>query len=582
MTDLETTYGPLLAIDIGKVLTRVFLFDLVNNRYRLLGVGKATTSLGIYGRDIRHGVRMALEELQAITGRNLMNAQKEIIQPVSREGSGVAQTVVTTSAGPPLKVYLGALLKDVSLSSAERLAYQTYTGQVKSVCLDEGRKVEVVIDEILFFRPDLIIIAGGSNGGASRSVLRILEPIRLALLQLPDGNQPEILFVGNESIQPSVQIAFNHSPHLHLGPNIRPDIEHESFESVRPLLAHITGIIRTRQIPGLADLLSRSTGNSLPSVAGLSRVIGFLSQAHGPQKGVLGVDLGSSSTTMAAAFDGRISVGVFPGGRAEQIVFDQPLPHPISRWLMTPDISNDVITEFLLNKLIFPASVPLTGEDLDLQYAFARLALNNALEELAIEFPANKVDAGEGLLPWVEPILAAGSALTNAATPGQACLILLDGLQPTGITTLVLDPHQVIASLGAIAEINPALAVQLLDSEVFMHLATVISPIGRASPSTPILRVKMTHEDGYETTMDVKDGDLEVIPLPPGKTARLKLQPFHRFDIGMGGAGRGGSVNVLGSALGVVIDARGRPLRLPEGLEQRKEIYRKWVWMLGG
>jgi hypothetical protein len=582
MADPESNCGPLLAIDIGKISTRAFLFDVIHERYRLLGAGKAATTLGIYGRDIRHGVRMALEELQAITGRILTNAQKELIQPVSREGIGVVDYVVTVSAGPPLKVYLAGLLKDVSLSSLERLANNTYTGQVKTVCLDEGRKTEVVLDEILQYRPDLIMIAGGSNAGASQSVLRILEPIRLAFLQLPDDYQPEILFVGNESIQPFVQTAFNNSPHLHLGPNIRPDIDHESFEPVRPLLAQITVKIRARQLPGLADFLVKPQGNMLPTVAGFSRMIQFLSQAHGPQKGVLGVDLGSSTTTMVAAFDGQMSIGVFPDLSANCIVLDKPVTQSLHRWLISPEISDDMILQYLLNKSIYPASLPLTGEDLDIQSILARFALCNALEQLACEFPAIVPNHIEGFLPWVEPILVTGSVLANAASSGQACLVLLDGLQPTGITTLVLDQHQVTASLGAIAEINPVTAVQVLDSDAFMHLATVISPLGRAAPGTPILRIKMTLEDGYETTMDVKDGDLEVIPLSPGKSARLKLQPFHRYDIGMGGAGRGGSLNVTGSALGVIIDARGRPLKLPENPKQRKEIYRKWLWMLGG
>jgi hypothetical protein len=582
MTDLEPISGPLLAIDIGKISTRAFLFDVVDERYRLLGAGKASTTLGSYGRDIRQGVRLALEELQAITGRILMNAQKDLIQPVSREGSGVVDSVVTVSAGPPLKIYLAGLLKDVSLSSAERLANNTYTGQVKTICLDEGQKTEDVIDEILQYRSDLIIIAGGSNGGASRSVLRILEPIRLAFLQLPKEFQPEILFVGNESLQPFIQMAFNNSSRLHLGPNIRPDIEHESFEPVRPLLAQITVKIRARQLPGLADLLSRSQGYSLPSVAGLSRVIRFLSLAHGSKKGVLGVDLGSSDTSMAAAFDGRMSVGVFPGYGLNGTITEPSASQSAHRWLITTELSNDRISEYLLNKSIYPASLPFTSEDLEIQYALARLALNNGLEQLAAEFPADVSSSGEGFLPWVEPILVTGSLLAKAASPGQACLVILDGLQPIGITTLVLDPHQVAASLGAVAEVNPVSAVQILDSDAFVHLATVISPLGRATPGTPILRIKMTHEDGYETTMDVKDGDLEVIPLSLGKSARLKLQPFHRFDIGMGGAGRGGTLKVMGSVLGVVIDARGRPLKLPENAERRKEIFRKWLWMVGG
>lgn len=41
--------------------------------------------------------------------------------------------------------------------------------------------------------------------------------------------------------------------------------------------------------------------------------------------------------------------------------------------------------------------------------------------------------------------------------------------------------------------------------------------------------------------MDIRQGDLEVIPLPAGQRASLQLQPFHRYDVGMGGAGRGGN-----------------------------------------
>jgi hypothetical protein len=271
----------------------------------------------------------------------------------------------------------------------------------------------------------LLIIAGGTNGGASRSVLRTLEPIRLAFLQLPEEYQPEILFVGNEAIQQVVQAAFAHSTHLHVGPNIRPDLDHESFEPVRSLLAQITVKIRARQLPGLAEMLARTHGNSLPSAAGLGRVIRFLSQAHGPKKGILGVDLGSSTTTMAAAFDGRMSIGVFPEIRASGMELEQAATQSIQKWLISADLSREKISEYRLNKSIYPASLPLTVEDLDMQYALTRQALANALEVLKVDFPADWVNSSEGYRPWVEPILVTGSALTNVSSPGQACLLWL-------------------------------------------------------------------------------------------------------------------------------------------------------------
>jgi hypothetical protein len=582
MTDSDSICGPLLAIDIGKVSTRAFLFDVVNEGYRFLGAGKAATTLGVYGWDIRHGVSMAIEEIQAITGRILLNAQKDLIRPVSRAGSGVQDYLVTVSAGPPLKIFLAGNVKDAALSSAGRLAKTTCSSQVISVCINEGRKTELIIDDILQYRPDIIIIAGGTNGDGSRSALQLLEPIRLAFLQLPEEYRPEILFIGDKSLRPLVQAAFNASPRLHLGLSTQLDLEHESFKAMLQLMAKITIKIRARQLPGLSDLLTRSSGTGLPSAVGLSRMVHFLGQARDPKKGVLGVDLASSSTTMAAAIGDWTPVGVYPEFGSNGTELDPPVLHLIHEWLFTPHISDDMLSEYFLNKSIYPASLPATGEDLDLGYAIARLDLNGALKQLATDFPAVISISDVGLSPSVEPILATGRVLANAASPGHACLVLLDGLQPIGVRTFVMDTHQMAGSLGAIAEINPVAAAQIVDSGVFMHLATVISPLGHAAPGTPILRIKMTHENGFETTMDVKEGDLEVFPLLPGKSVRLKLQPFHRYDVGMGGAGRGGSVKVMGSVLGVVIDARGRPLKAPENLDRKKELYRKWLWMLGG
>jgi hypothetical protein len=92
----------------------------------------------------------------------------------------------------------------------------------------------------------------------------------------------------------------------------------------------------------------------------------------------------------------------------------------------------------------------------------------------------------------------------------------------------------------------------------------------------------MTYDSGEETSLDIKQGALEALPVPPGQPARLRLQPLHRADVGMGGPGRGGSVRVIGGVLGVVIDARGRPLSLPGDAGRRRELFKKWLWTLGG
>ncbi len=71
------------------------------------------------------------------------------------------------------------------------------------------------------------------------------------------------------------------------------------------------------------------------------------------------------------------------------------------------------------------------------------------------------------------------------------------------------------------------------------------------------------------------------IRLPVGQAGTLHLTPLHRFDVGMGGLGRGGTVKVIGGVLGVLIDARGRPLRLPAEPSGRRELLNKWLATAG-
>ena len=160
--------------------------------------------------------------------------------------------------------------------------------------------------------------------------------------------------------------------------------------------------------------------------------------------------------------------------------------------------------------------------------------------------------------------------------------MLLDGLQPTGVTTLVLDQNHIASALGAAAAVSPVLAVQILDSNSFLHLATVISPLGKSPPGTPILRLKITYESGHESSLEVKQGSIGVLPLPYGQVGRIQLQPLHRYDVGMGAPGRGGALRVTGGTFGVIIDARGRPIILPEDRNTRREQMKNWLLSLGG
>jgi hypothetical protein len=575
----------LLVADVGSITTRTMLFDVVKERYRFLAAGSARTTAAAPFNNISEGIHTALDQLQKITGRTLIGSDQAIIKPSTPEGAGVDAFAATISAGPPLKVLVVGLLEDVSLESARKLASTCYCRLTQTISLNDRSKQETRIDSILLSPPDLVVVAGGTDDGASQSVLRLLESVGLACYLMPQGGRPYVLFAGNQALREEVKSRLGGLTDLHFAPNIRPSLDIEQIEAAQAEIAFIYSKIRARQIQGVEELNRWAVGGLVPASTGLGRVIRFLSKADTSGKGVLGVDLGSSSAVLAAAFNGELTLGVYPDlglgeGLAEWV--DHSDLSEITRWI-TLEIPDDYIREYLVRKATYPASLPVTAEDLEIEHALARRVMQNAVKAILERISVGAASPGEDLLPWMEPVIAVGSVLTRAPSLAHSALMLLDGLQPTGVTPLMLDQNHLVSCLGAAATVNPLLAVQVLDSNSLVHLGTVISPVGSARYGTTVLRVKTTYENGQESSLDVKQGALEVLPVPRGKSVRLHLQPLHNYDVGMGAPGRGGTLRqVMGGALGIIIDARGRPFSPPADRQRRHELYRKWLWTLGG
>src|SRR5712692_3228503 len=136
-------------------------------------------------------------------------------------------------------------------------------------------------------------------------------------------------------------------------------------------------------------------------------------------------------------------------------------------------------------------------------------------------------------------------------------------------------------SLGAAATVNPLLVAQVHDSLAFLDLGASVSLIGRARLGDPACSIHLVEEGGAESQVEVAFGTLAVLPLATGRAAKLSIRPRPGFNAGFG-PGRGRSLTIKGGVLGVIIDARGRPIALPRPAEQRQELVKQWTWKMGG
>ncbi len=171
--------------------------------------------------------------------------------------------------------------------------------------------------------------------------------------------------------------------------------------------------------------------------------------------------------------------------------------------------------------------------------------------------------------------------MSDASRPGQSLLLLLDGLQPVGITTIILDQNNLLPLLGVAASLNNILPVQVLESGAFLSVGTVVSPVASARYGASILKARLSYDNGAEAPIDLKMGSIETLPLGNGETGKLTIQTARGVDVGFG-PGRGGSIPISGGSLGVVFDGRGRPLDMPSDATRRRDLIKKWNWTLGG
>lgn len=573
-----------LAIDVGSVSTRASLFDVVDGRYRLIATGRAPSTEGPPLFDVSEGVRMALDQIEGVTGRQLLDESDLLIMPVTSQGAGADVFVATASAGPKVRTVLVGLMPGVSTTSAQRMADSTYLELVEVINLLDRRRDEEKISQIAAARPDLILVVGGTDGGARDSVMQMIDLVAVGAGLIPARQRPRVVFAGNRRLGSAVAERFGDQLDVAQAPNVRPALRVEDLVHARLAIGEAIAEARGKRVNGFQELEQWSGGYLMLTADAYGRVIKYLSRIYDPEKAVIGIDVGASHTMVAASFEGDLHLRVDTSlglGTPLPLLLKRSHIDNVMRWLPI-EIPRQTVLDYIHNKAIHPGLVPTEERELHLELALARELIRTALKEARTAWPRGKDLKSTWLLPPTEPIIASGSVLARTPHPGYATLALLDSLEPTGITTMVLDPHGLSPSLGAASGPVPMLAVQVLESGSYISLGTVVAPVGRVKAGRKILTLHLEPERGSEAiTGEVRMGQLAVIPLRQGEYGRLTLRPERGVDVGFGGPGKAGALRIAGGALGLIIDARGRPLVLDEDPARRRDANEKWLWDIG-
>lgn len=579
----------ILLVDCGTVITKAALLDRAGGQYRLIARGEAPTTVEFPWGDVTAGIRHAVEQIAEVTGREFFDAGDNLICPELANRQGVDALAVTASASQPLHLVIGGLVRDLSVASARRAAAGTYS-LVKAVLASDGQggvTEEERVRTIYKAAPDVILIAGGLENGASKPVLDMVETAAVACALMENERRPRLLFAGNSQLRQKVVKIIEGRAELRMADNVRPTLTDDNLLNAQMELEELYRVSKMETLPGVEAIMKWSRVPLISTARAFCRLIQYLWHLghtdRQPPRGVLGIDVGGANTTLAAVFDGcpyltiQSNLGTAFGGK--QLLEEQGFDI-VTRWLPEPVEENDIMG-LLINKEAYPVSIPQIPRELWIEQALAREAIRTTLEMAWPGWRPGAAQPYSHLLPLCDTIVVSGGVLAHAPRPGQAALIVLDALQPIGVTTLVLDPYALAPALGSVAAIKPLAAVETLDSGGLVNLATVVAPVGQARLGDTVLKVQVAYDDGSTVSVEVHYGSLEVLPLLPGQQAVLELRPQRGFDVGSG-PGKNSKRRISGGLAGLIIDARGRPLRMASDPGKRQLQVQQWLWDVGG
>jgi hypothetical protein len=401
-------------------------------------------------------------------------------------GTGAPVDQTRIALGRPLRIALLHGRGDGSRRAVAHVALASAAEIVASVRASDSRHFVAAAQALREARPEVVVVHADATDEAS--LAELLEALRLGCgAQQP---APRILAL--------VDARLGEALRLRAYP-----FEFERFADSPPLVR----ALRALRGAGSEDVVLRDA-----LIEDGARSLAAMTATR-----ALAVDVSDRSTSLVLAHpDGQIEaahlVPLGVGEGADHIVARAGLDN-VRRWLPWP-IDAPALLERVWSRVRWRAEPSLTEAAILFEMALAREAIAHALRDAA------RAGHDVGAMRSAPAILITGRA-ASYPRPSQSLLVLVDGLEPMGVTTVFREPDEGRAErIAMVVSITPKRAAKV----------RLVRAAGRSE--TRVLPGSF----GFMAM----GGDVDIAVSGPG----------------VRGHGRSG-------ALGVLIDARGRPLSLP-------------------
>lgn len=582
----------ILATDCGSTTTKAILIQKLGDEYRQTHRGEAPTTVEAPFEDVTRGVLNAIQEVEELSGRKILDGE-QIITPANGT-TGVDIYISTSSAGGGLQIMVAGVVKSMSAESAQRCALGAGAIVMDTLASNDGRPSYEKIERIRQLRPDMILLAGGTDGGTVSHVVEIAEYIAAAdpKPRLGLGYQLPVIFAGNKEARSQVQHLLGDKTALSIAENIRPVLERENLMPARHRIHDLFLEHVMAQAPGYKKLISWAGAPIIPTPAAVGMIIETVARREGLN--VIGVDIGGATTDVFSVFHGvfnrTVSANLGMSYSIANVVAEAGLDN-IRRWLPFA-FDEQTLRNQIKNKMIRPTTIPQTVTDLQVEQAIAREALRLALDqhkELAVGLKGvqqersvsdafTQTTSGESLIDMLalDLIIGSGGILSHAPRRVQSMLMMIDAYAPLGITQLAVDSIFMMPHLGVLSTVHEQAATEVFVKDCLVPLGTCVAPIGTGKSGEPCFSYRLLFPDERVIADTIACGEIRVLPLATDQEAGIELAPARGFDFGVG-KGKKLVSKVKGGVGGLMLDARGRPITITNDEGIRVQQLQSWA-----
>ncbi|WP_408954957.1 methylaspartate mutase accessory protein GlmL [Natroniella sp. ANB-PHB2] len=450
-----------LLVDIGSTYTKATVFNLTE--LKLEATAKAFTT-------IEEGIDQGLKEV----------FKKLIEQGVELEGIDYRLACSSTAGG--LKMVAVGLVPELTAEAAKRAALGA-GAKVADVYSYELTAAE--IDEIIGVEPDVILLAGGTDGGNQNIILE--NAMRLAESKL----DTPVIVAGNKVVAKQVEeilVAGNKTAYLTA--NVMPKLEELNIEPARQKIRDVflEQIIYAKGLDLVEDYLE---GVIMPTPSAVMKAAELISEGTAQEDGLgelMVVDIGGATTDIHSAAKGKPTKGGVNLRGLEEAYIKRTVEGDLGMRYSASSLLKSVGEENVLNfvEQMFQNElldyidkvgeevnyVPTEQQEKEFDLALAKAATNAAvnrhvgrIETVYSPFGQQYVQYGKDLTK-LNLIIGTGGVVVHSAQPAE---ILKEGLfsadEPQILAPmepkLMLDQDYILSAIGLLAEIKPNQALQL-------------------------------------------------------------------------------------------------------------------------